>query len=95
MCLSQLIHHTSLTLVYYFLKQKGFTVLEGRKKWVLTRAAARWRASKTRLRKWWFYLPESKNIRVLPPWKYPWISNQDWTKFIELCTSDEFKVYIL
>ncbi|KAL2894705.1 F-box/LRR-repeat protein 17 [Bienertia sinuspersici] len=69
---------------------KGFTVLESRKKWVLTRAAARWRAFKTFLRKWWLYR-ENGSIRRSAPWKYPWISQNVWDKFIQLCTSEKFK----
>ncbi|KAL2924216.1 ATP-dependent protease ATPase subunit HslU, partial [Bienertia sinuspersici] len=69
---------------------KGFTVLESRKKWVLTRAAARWRAFKTFLRRWWLYR-ENGSIRRSAPWKYPWISQSVWDKFIQLCTSEKFK----
>ncbi|KAL2898104.1 tRNA dimethylallyltransferase, partial [Bienertia sinuspersici] len=69
---------------------KGSTVLESRKKWVLTRAAARWRAFKTFLRKWWLYR-ENGSIRRSAPWKYPWISQSVWDKFIQLCTSEKFK----
>ncbi|KAL2933984.1 hypothetical protein RDABS01_017103, partial [Bienertia sinuspersici] len=69
---------------------KGFTVLESRKKWVLTRAAARWRAFKTFLRKWWLYR-ENGSIRRSAPCKYPWISQSVWDKFIQLCTSEKFK----
>ncbi|KAL2922063.1 ATP-dependent protease ATPase subunit HslU, partial [Bienertia sinuspersici] len=69
---------------------KGFTVLESRKKWVLTRAAARWRAFKTFLRKWWLYR-KNGSIRRSAPWKYPWISQSVWDKFIQLCTSEKFK----
>ncbi|KAL2924761.1 Kinesin-like protein KIF21A [Bienertia sinuspersici] len=43
------------------------------RKWVLTRAAARWRAFKTFLRKWWLYR-KNGSIRRSAPWKYPWIS---------------------
>ncbi|KAL2929279.1 hypothetical protein RDABS01_034690, partial [Bienertia sinuspersici] len=69
---------------------KGFTVLESRKKWVLTRAATRWRAFKTFLRKWWLYR-KNGSIRRSAPWKYPWISQSVWDKFIQLCTSENFK----
>ncbi|KAL2894494.1 ATP-dependent protease ATPase subunit HslU [Bienertia sinuspersici] len=69
---------------------KGFTVLESRKKWVLTRDAARWRAFKTFLRRWWLYR-ENGSIRRSAPWKYPWISQSVWDKFIQLCTSEKFK----
>ncbi|KAL2934192.1 Protease HtpX-like protein 2, partial [Bienertia sinuspersici] len=69
---------------------KGFTVLESRKKWVLTRAATRRRAFKTFLRKWWLYR-KNGSIRRSAPWKYPWISQIVWDKFIQLCTSENFK----
>ncbi|KAL2943959.1 tRNA dimethylallyltransferase, partial [Bienertia sinuspersici] len=73
---------------------KGFTVLESRKKWVLTRAAARWRAFKTFLRKWWLYR-ENGSIRRSAPWKYPWISQSVWDKFIQLCTSEKKLVKVI
>lgn len=73
--------------------QKGFVVLEERRKWILAQADDRWRAYKTRLRKHWMYHKKSGRLSNNPPtWKYPWITKDIWDKFVEWCTSDEFKV---
>ncbi|KAL6580747.1 hypothetical protein OROMI_006670 [Orobanche minor] len=69
---------------------RGFYVPEGRKGWVLTRASLRWRAFKTRLRKKYMYLKNGM-LSDKPPPKYPFIRQNDWTKFVEYCTSDTFK----
>ena len=72
--------------------QKGFTVLEHRKDWILSRAGNRWRAWKSRLRRDFLYLPNGKVNEDPPTSLYPWILQHDWKKFIETCTSEKFKV---
>ena len=75
--------------------QKGFDIPEGRKKLVLTRASQRWRAFKTRLRKFWLYRKRKNKEKVLrkkSPWKYPWINQNDWNKFIKTYTNSDFEV---
>ncbi|KAL6558519.1 hypothetical protein OROMI_018869 [Orobanche minor] len=74
----------------YEIIARGFYVPEGRKGWVLTRASLRWRAFKTRLRKKYMYLKNGM-LSDKPPPKYPFIRQNDWTKFVEYCTSDTFK----
>ncbi|KAK9698223.1 hypothetical protein RND81_08G089600 [Saponaria officinalis] len=69
---------------------KGFTVIQDRKKWILSRADDRWRAFKTRLRNRWLY-KKSRRLRKRPPWKYPWITQTVWDKFKEMCTAENFQ----
>uniref|UniRef100_A0A803M3L2 Transposase n=1 Tax=Chenopodium quinoa TaxID=63459 RepID=A0A803M3L2_CHEQI len=69
---------------------KGFIVLPDRKKWILRRAAERWRAFKARLVKKYLY-KRSGMIRKKVPLKYSFISQNDWEKFTAYCTSDKFK----
>lgn len=63
------------------------------KSWVLRRASIRFRAFKTRLRKFWVYKSTGK-IRKIVPWKYPWISQDDWDKFVAYNTSPEYQVVL-
>ncbi|KAL2942322.1 ATP-dependent protease ATPase subunit HslU [Bienertia sinuspersici] len=44
----------------------------------------------SRKKKWWLYR-KNGSIRRSAPWKYPWISQSVWDKFIQLCTSEKFK----
>ena len=68
---------------------------EERRNYVLGRASIRWRAFKARLRKDWMYDTKGVNPNVIikkPPSIYPFITQADWTKFIETYTHDTFKV---
>ncbi|KNA25579.1 hypothetical protein SOVF_005650, partial [Spinacia oleracea] len=69
---------------------RGFFVIENRKGGILSKAAKRCKAFKTRLRVQWMYL-EDGTIRQQPPWKYSWILKPDWDKFVDYSTSEEFK----
>lgn len=74
--------------------QKEFIVLEERKKYILQQADDRWRAYKTRLRKKWLY-HKSGRLRARPPdWKYPWLTQEIWNKFVAQSTSEKFKVLV-
>ncbi|XP_021730809.1 uncharacterized protein LOC110697739 [Chenopodium quinoa] len=73
---------------------RGFIVPEERRNYVLGRASIRWRAFKARLRKDWMYDTKGVNPNVIiknPPSIYPFITQADWTKFIETYTDDAFK----
>lgn len=74
--------------------QKGFDVPEGRKSYVLGRASIRWRSFKARLRRDWMYDSKRENNNLIirkPPSIYPWITQPDWDKFIEMYTDPKFK----
>ncbi|KAL2903692.1 Odorant receptor 46a isoform A [Bienertia sinuspersici] len=73
---------------------RGFTVPEERRNYVFGRASIRWRAFKARLRKDWMYDTKGANKHVIikkPPSMYPFITQNDWNKFIETYTDDKFK----
>ncbi|XP_021733385.1 uncharacterized protein LOC110700161 isoform X2 [Chenopodium quinoa] len=73
---------------------RGFIVPEERRNYVLGRASIQWRAFKARLRKDWMYDTKGVNPNVIikkPPSIYPFITQPDWTKFIETYTDDAFK----
>ncbi|KAL2903961.1 putative NAD kinase 1, partial [Bienertia sinuspersici] len=73
---------------------RGFIVPEERRNYVLGRASIRWRAFKARLRKDWMYDTKGANKHVIikkPPSMYPFITQNDWNKFIETYTDDKFK----
>ena len=73
--------------------QKGFEIPNISKTWIFRRASIRFRAFKTRLRKFWVYKSSGK-IRKIVPWKYPWISQVDWDEFVEYCTSPDYQVVV-
>ncbi|XP_021751611.1 uncharacterized protein LOC110717260 isoform X2 [Chenopodium quinoa] len=75
----------------YEIIAKGFDVLEKRKKYILGRASIRWRAFKTRLRKYWLYKVHGnkKVVRKTSPWKYPMILQTNWNKFIKTYIEDD------
>ncbi|XP_063942743.1 uncharacterized protein LOC108204082 [Daucus carota subsp. sativus] len=75
--------------VYEFIG-KGFEIPANSKSWVLRKASIRFRAFKTRLRKFRVHKSTGK-IRKTVPWKYPWISQVDWDKFVDYCTSPEYQ----
>ena len=79
--------------------QKGFIIPEDRKGYVLKQASKRWRAFKARLRKDFIYEcdEEGNTIDVIiwtPPSLYPWITVDDWKKFVETSIDDKFKVIL-
>lgn len=70
---------------------------ETRRRYVLTRASIRWRTFKARLRKFWLYHSTGERkgtIKENPPWKYPWITKDDWNKFIGNSNDPKFKVEV-
>ncbi|XP_021743240.1 uncharacterized protein LOC110709337 isoform X1 [Chenopodium quinoa] len=75
---------------------KGFTVPEDCKGYVIKQASKRWRAFKARLRKYFMYECDEEGnttdvIIWTPPSLYPWITVDDWKKFVETSLDDKFK----
>uniref|UniRef100_A0A803LSK6 Transposase n=1 Tax=Chenopodium quinoa TaxID=63459 RepID=A0A803LSK6_CHEQI len=76
---------------------KEFDVPEKRNKYILWRdsiqgrASIRWRAFKTRFRKYWLYKVHGnkKVVRKTSPWTYPMVQQTYWNKFIKTYTEDD------